>query len=312
MSLFSRFRRRKWFQKQEVPSAQPAVKIEPEKKPEKPFVRWLIRQDIPEVLAIENTSFASAWTESDFLGVLRKRNSIGMAAVHGDRVVGVITYELDRKCLRITNFAVDPDFRNQGIGRMMMQKMLEKIGRRQRDHIVILLPDDCAHARAFFLKCGGGVTRIQTTDTKGLVGVAVIIKRMKSKHVVRVQMIEDECIVKDPRNIASMLGHGTQGAIAVNTRGVDGNEIIGYILWEEDYASIVVNGAVGQITHPDYLHRGAGRALMRHIAARGKPVVVSGIDLKDKDRCQFLRDIGVPVPELARYMTIEWKPESTL
>ena len=51
-------------------------------------IRWMIRRDMPEVLAIEHASFEFPWCEEEFLRVLRQRNCIGMVAEYGERVVG--------------------------------------------------------------------------------------------------------------------------------------------------------------------------------------------------------------------------------
>ena len=52
-------------------------------------IRWMIRRDMPEVLAIEHASFEYPWCEEEFLRVLRQRNCIGMVAEHGERIVGL-------------------------------------------------------------------------------------------------------------------------------------------------------------------------------------------------------------------------------
>ncbi len=58
-------------------------------------IRWMIRRDMPEVLAIEHASFEFPWCEEEFLRVLRQRNCIGMVAEHArSRVVGFMIYEL--------------------------------------------------------------------------------------------------------------------------------------------------------------------------------------------------------------------------
>ena len=44
-------------------------------------IRWMIRRDMPEVLAIEAASFEFPWLEDDFIRCLRQRNCIG----HGGR-----------------------------------------------------------------------------------------------------------------------------------------------------------------------------------------------------------------------------------
>ena len=54
-------------------------------------IRWMIRRDMPEVLAIEHASFEFPWCEEEFLRVLRQRNCIGMVAEYGERVVGYKT-----------------------------------------------------------------------------------------------------------------------------------------------------------------------------------------------------------------------------
>lgn len=38
-------------------------------------VTWMIRRDLPDVLAIEQSSFNSAWTEEEFLSCLSHKQS---------------------------------------------------------------------------------------------------------------------------------------------------------------------------------------------------------------------------------------------
>ena len=54
----------------------------------KVHIRWMIRRDMTEALAIEADSFEFPWCENDFLRCLRQRNCIGMVAEHNDRIVG--------------------------------------------------------------------------------------------------------------------------------------------------------------------------------------------------------------------------------
>ena len=69
-------------------------------------IRWMIRRDMPEVLAIEGESFEFPWLEDDFIRCLRQRNCIGMVAEHEDRVVGFMIYELHKTRIHVLNFAV--------------------------------------------------------------------------------------------------------------------------------------------------------------------------------------------------------------
>src|SRR6516225_8667977 len=74
-------------------------------------IRWMIRRDMPEVLAIEHASFEFPSCEEEFLRVLRQRNCIGMVAELGERIVGFMIYELHKNRLNVLDFAVHPEFR---------------------------------------------------------------------------------------------------------------------------------------------------------------------------------------------------------
>ena len=59
-------------------------------------IRWMIRRDYAEVLAIEARGFEFPWCEDDFIRCLRQRNCIGMVAERDDRVAGFMVYELHK------------------------------------------------------------------------------------------------------------------------------------------------------------------------------------------------------------------------
>src|SRR5215510_10144334 len=77
-------------------------------------IRWMIRRDMPEVLAIEKHCFEFPWQDEDFIRCLRQRNCIGMVAEAGERVVGFMIYELHKSRLHILNFAVHEGYRHRG------------------------------------------------------------------------------------------------------------------------------------------------------------------------------------------------------
>src|SRR5215210_2459874 len=100
-------------------------------------IRWMIRRDMPEVLAIEHASSEFPWCEEEFLRVLRQRNCIGMVAEYGERVVGFMIYELHKSKLQVLNFAVAPEYRRQGVGHQMMVKLVGKLSSHRRTRIVL-------------------------------------------------------------------------------------------------------------------------------------------------------------------------------
>lgn len=113
-------------------------------------IRWMIRRDMPEVLAIESHSFEFPWSEDDFIRCLRQRNCIGMVAERDERVVGFMIYELHRNRLHILNFAVHPDFRRCGVGNQMATKLIGKLSPQRRSRILLEVRETNLEAQLFF------------------------------------------------------------------------------------------------------------------------------------------------------------------
>lgn len=115
-------------------------------------IRWMIRRDMPEALAIEESSFEFPWTEEDFVRCLRQRNCIGMVAERNDKIVGFMIYELLQSELHILNFAVRKEFRRMGVGSQMMEKLVSKLSYGRRDRIVLEVRETNLDAQLFFKK----------------------------------------------------------------------------------------------------------------------------------------------------------------
>ena len=123
-------------------------------------IRWLIRRDMPEVLEIERSCFEYVWTEEDFLCCLRQRNCIGMVAEHDHKIVGSMIYELHKAKLRIINFAVAPAEQRRGIGRQMVQRLVDKLSQQHRKKIVLEVNESNLHVQMFFKERGFRAVRV--------------------------------------------------------------------------------------------------------------------------------------------------------
>lgn len=117
-------------------------------------VRWMIRRDMGEVLAIEAESFEYPWSEDEFVRCLRQRNCIGMIAELNDAVAGYIIYELHKNRLHILNFAVRVENRRTGIGRRMVAKLVEKLNPQRRSRILLEVRERNLPAQVFFRAMG--------------------------------------------------------------------------------------------------------------------------------------------------------------
>lgn len=117
-------------------------------------VKWMVRKDMPEVEAIEQSCFEFPWYEDDFIRCLRQRNCIGMVAEASERVVGFMVYELHKHRLHVLNFAVHEDWRFKGVGRAMLAKIVSKISNDRRSRIVLEVRETNVDAQLFFKRMG--------------------------------------------------------------------------------------------------------------------------------------------------------------
>lgn len=123
-------------------------------------IRWMIRRDMTGVLDIEQQSFKHHWKEDDFLKVLRQRNCIGMVAERtnpvskAQHIVGFMVYELQKTRIDVLNFAVEPVFRRIGIGKMMVDKLVAKLGQQRRQLLTLKVRETNLEAQLFFRSQG--------------------------------------------------------------------------------------------------------------------------------------------------------------
>ncbi len=113
-------------------------------------IRWMIRRDMPEVLAVEHASFEFPWCEEEFLRVLRQRNCIGMVAEYGEQVVGFMIYELHKNRLQLLDIATHPEFRRMGVGRQMVAKLVGKLSNHRRTRIALHVRETNLCAQYFY------------------------------------------------------------------------------------------------------------------------------------------------------------------
>lgn len=123
-------------------------------------IRWMIRRDMPEVLAIEHGSFEYPWCEEEFLRVLRQRNCIGMVAEVGERIVGFMIYELHRSRIQLLDFAIHSEFRRSSVGRQMVSKLVSKLSSQRRSRISLFVRETNLQAQYFFRVVGFRATEV--------------------------------------------------------------------------------------------------------------------------------------------------------
>lgn len=110
---------------------------------------------MPEVMEIENRSFAFPWSEEEFLVVLRERNCIGTVYESAQGYIhGFMIYELHKDTLRVLNLAVAPEVRKTGVGRAMAQRLIDKLSDQKRRFIEAKVRETNLKAQLFFSAAG--------------------------------------------------------------------------------------------------------------------------------------------------------------
>lgn len=118
------------------------------------LVRWMLKEDLETVLKIEHESFEFPWTESEFLACIQRPNCIAMVAVAQEKVVGYMIYEMGPQWFQILNLAVDAEYRRHGVGRVLVQRLVNKLSPRRRHRITLHVRETNLPAQLFFKSLG--------------------------------------------------------------------------------------------------------------------------------------------------------------
>lgn len=137
-----------------MPTSHKSSEVSTAQAPLPVHIRWMIRRDMPEVLAIEQQCFEFPWSDEDFIRCLRQRNCIGMVAEHNERVLGFMIYELHKSRLHILNFAIHETFRRRGVGTQMAKKLIGKLSHDRRSRILLEIRETNLPAQLFFRSLG--------------------------------------------------------------------------------------------------------------------------------------------------------------
>lgn len=80
--------------------------------------------DIENVIAIERASFQFPWSTRFFLDELKVDCARSILAEMEGRIVGYVLFWFLTEEVDIHNIAVHPDFRRQGIGRLLLEQVV--------------------------------------------------------------------------------------------------------------------------------------------------------------------------------------------
>lgn len=124
-------------------------------------IRWMIRRDMPEVLAIEEAcQLDFPWDEKAFKDCENSRDVIRMVAEVDERVVGFMVYETHQSRIHLLNLNVHPSMWRRGVGRRMVEKLIGKLSAQRRTRITAEISETNLDAHLFFRAMGFKATAV--------------------------------------------------------------------------------------------------------------------------------------------------------
>jgi ribosomal-protein-alanine N-acetyltransferase len=96
-------------------------------------IRRLSYSDLPQVIAIERRAFTTPWSLAMFVLELSKPAGVCLAAVPepGGRLLGYLVCSRYDTVWHLMNIAVDPERRRAGVGRALLEEMIQRAGSEQ-------------------------------------------------------------------------------------------------------------------------------------------------------------------------------------
>lgn len=101
------------------------------------LIRRMTEQDVDAVVAIEEQVFTLPWSKESYLGELKNQFATYLVCDKEAQVAGYVGIWVVFEEAHITNVAVAPQWRGQGLGRVLMEEA-EKVAR-QKNALRILL-----------------------------------------------------------------------------------------------------------------------------------------------------------------------------
>ena len=123
-------------------------------------IRWMIRKDMPEVIAIDEDCFWNPWDEKEWLAIARERATITHIAEYCDQVIGVMVVTLFKTKIELVKIMVKPGFQRQLVGDLLIAKLRGKMNP-TRNRITTVVPDDNLGAHLFLRAMGFKATGIE-------------------------------------------------------------------------------------------------------------------------------------------------------
>ena len=118
-------------------------------------IRRMRKEDIPEVSQMERLSFPTPWSSNIFSVELEKENfAFYYLLEYQNHLVAYGGYWKIKNEAHLVTLAVHPSFRRKGLGRRLLEHLIEKMQKQGLDTITLEVRSSNLTARKFYEKFG--------------------------------------------------------------------------------------------------------------------------------------------------------------
>jgi len=121
-------------------------------------------------MEVERLSYTTPWSRDAFLTEMLQTYTVYLVAVDGDRVAAIGGMHVVWEDAHVTNVAVHPDYRRQGLGERMMRELIARAAARGARRMTLEVRASNVPAQRLYQKLGfvtapGAIRKGYYTDT---------------------------------------------------------------------------------------------------------------------------------------------------
>lgn len=126
-------------------------------------IRWIIRADLEELVAIENEVQTSPFSNKEIIKTLRDRNCVGKLIYFRGEIGGFIIYTLEKDTIQVLRLTVKGEYQGEGLGTRLVSDLKHKLSKYKRTSLFVYAPEENLQSQLFFSSLGFTASEI-TTD----------------------------------------------------------------------------------------------------------------------------------------------------
>lgn len=117
-------------------------------------LRWMAREDLPQIFELERRASDFPWSPEDFQAVMLLKTSLGMTVEYGGEVIGFLFYEMLPDGLCVHRLAVAPEYQRRGVASQMIARVCCQLSNHQQRIIRADVRESNVAAQMFFQSLG--------------------------------------------------------------------------------------------------------------------------------------------------------------